>query len=93
MPLLGAIPDARDVAAKYATLRRDAGIHIARDIAHHPRHYMHQGLGSKGCTQTWLNADILAAIINDTPIPLPQPQLERLAPARYLLRALKRGQL
>ena len=54
---------------------------------------MHQGLGSKGCTQTWLNADILAAIINDTPIPLPQPQLERLAPARYLLRALKRGQL
>ena len=54
---------------------------------------MHQGLGSKGCTQAWLNADILAAIINDTPIPLPQPQLERLAPARYLLRALKRGQL
>ena len=93
MPLLGAIPDAADVAEKYAALRRDAGIHIARDIAHHPRHYMHQGLGSKGCTQAWLNADILAAIINDTPIPLPQPQLERLAPARYLLRALKRGQL
>jgi len=93
MPLLGAIPDAADVAEKYAALRRDAGIPIARDIAHHPRHYIHQGLGSKGCTQAWLNADILAAILNDTPIPLPAAQLERLAPARYLLRALKRGQL
>ena len=66
---------------------------IARDIAHHPRHYLHQGLGSKGCTQSWLNADILAAILNGTPIPLPAPQLERITPARYLIRALKRGQL
>ena len=93
MPLVGAIPDARDVAATYGDLRRDAGLAIAHDIAHHPRHYMHQGLGSKGCTQAWLNADILAAILNDTPIPLPAAQLERLVPARYLIRALKRGQL
>ena len=93
LPLVGAVPDAADVAEKYGALRHDAGRSIARDIAHHPRHYLHQGLGSKGCTQSWLNADILAALLNGTPIPLPAPQLERITPARYLIRALKRGQL
>ena len=68
--------------------------HYARRGTHQGAPALYKGVdGSKGCTQAWLNADILAAILNDTPIPLPQPQLERLAPARYLLRALKRGQL
>ena len=92
-PLVGAIPDAADVAAKYSALRHDGGKQVARDIAYHPRHYIHQGLGSKGCTQAWLNADILTAILNGTPIPLPAAQLERIVPARYILRALKRNQL
>ena len=93
MPLVGAICDAASVLHEYAALRRDAHKTIMRDIAHHPRHYMHQGLGSKGCTYAWLNADILTAIINNTPIPLPAPQLERIDPTRYLIRALKHGQI
>ena len=93
MPLVGAIGDTASVLREYAALRRDAHKTIARDIAHHPRQYIHQGLGSKGCTYAWLNADILTAIINATPIPLPAPQLERIDPTRYLIRALKHGQL
>ena len=93
MPLVGAIGDTASVLREYAALRRDAHKTIMRDIAHHPRQYIHQGLGSKGCTYAWLNADILTAIINATPIPLPAPQLERINPTRYLIRALKHGQI
>ncbi|MDO4642476.1 MAG: tRNA (5-methylaminomethyl-2-thiouridine)(34)-methyltransferase MnmD [Cardiobacteriaceae bacterium] len=93
MPFVGAIGKSSDIAEKYAAWRYDARRPVAQNIEHHPRLYIHQALGSKGCTHAWLNADTLDAIINATPIPLPQNQLEHLSPTRYLLRALKRGQL
>ena len=63
------------------------------DAPVHPGLYALGGLGSRGFTfAPWL-AEILAAQICGEPRPATQAAMEAVSPARFLRRALKRGQV
>lgn len=92
-PLLGAIADTTDVIEKYAKLRQDVKAQKPQNIQYLNGLYVHLGLGSKGYTHAVLNAQILSALLNDEPLPLPKSLLHHLFPTRLILKALARRQI
>jgi len=49
------------------------------------------GLGSRGLVWSALLAEHLACLINDEPLPLSGDQVDAIDPARFALRAYRRG--
>ena len=91
LPFAGAVPDAPAFLHTYESLR--AGQETPVDAPVHPGLYALGGLGSRGFTfAPWL-AEILAAQICGEPRPATQAAMEAVSPARFLRRALKRGQV
>ncbi|MDO4436268.1 MAG: FAD-dependent 5-carboxymethylaminomethyl-2-thiouridine(34) oxidoreductase MnmC [Cardiobacteriaceae bacterium] len=91
-PLVGALAQVEDLVEKYSKLRHDVNAVKGQNVALR-RIYLHMGLGSKGLTQAWLNADFITAQINGTPLPVPKRWLALLSPNRYFIRALSRRQM
>lgn len=83
LPVVGAWPDAPAAAAG----RRDQ----ARFVPRHPGLYLAGGFGSRGLTWAPLAAEVLAAWIDGTPMPLEAELLDAIDPARALVRAHRRG--
>ncbi|TBU87621.1 bifunctional tRNA (5-methylaminomethyl-2-thiouridine)(34)-methyltransferase MnmD/FAD-dependent 5-carboxymethylaminomethyl-2-thiouridine(34) oxidoreductase MnmC [Stutzerimonas kirkiae] len=90
MPLVGPLANAEAFAHVYANLARNA-----RHTPEHPCPW-HQGLyintahGSRGLISAPLSGELLAAWIDDEPLPLPRDIAEACHPNRYLLRSLIR---
>ena len=49
------------------------------------------GLGARGFSTSLLLADLLAAQISGTPLPLARDLLEAVHPARFIVRALRKN--
>ncbi|MDO4777165.1 MAG: FAD-dependent 5-carboxymethylaminomethyl-2-thiouridine(34) oxidoreductase MnmC [Cardiobacteriaceae bacterium] len=93
LPLVGGIAESAALARDYALWRKDARRAIHATPLYHPGFYLHAGLGSKGATHSFLNADLIAAQLTGSPLPLPRSLLAHLVPARFFIRNLKRGQV
>lgn len=93
LPLVGGMAVSAALAKDYALWRHNAHAPLHAAPHYHPGLYLHAGLGSKGCTYAFLNAALLAAYLCATPLPLPRELLPDLAPARFFIRNLKRGQV
>jgi tRNA 5-methylaminomethyl-2-thiouridine biosynthesis bifunctional protein len=83
LPLIGALPDAAS-----QSISRNAHL---RDIPRLPGLFGLLGYGARGLVLASLAAETLASRINGEPMPLESDVLAAVDPARFLLRAARRG--
>lgn len=88
-PYVGALPNIDYYQQHYADLHQGK---YWKDYP--PAHYLDglfifSGFGSRGLTTTALCAEMLAALLNNEPLPFENKLLDQLHPARFLIRQLK----
>ena len=81
LPVVGAL-------AAASPADREARLH---DVPRMPGAYALMGLASRGLTWAWLAAERLASELEDEPLPVELDLADALDPARFLLRAARRG--
>ncbi|WP_278959678.1 bifunctional tRNA (5-methylaminomethyl-2-thiouridine)(34)-methyltransferase MnmD/FAD-dependent 5-carboxymethylaminomethyl-2-thiouridine(34) oxidoreductase MnmC [Aquipseudomonas alcaligenes] len=91
LPIVGPLADPAAFAETYAVLGKDA-----RQVPDSPCPwrdglYVNSGHGSRGLITAPLCGELLAAWLNDEPLPLPHAVAEACHPNRFLLRKLIRG--
>lgn len=91
LPLIGGVPDDTWMQTHYTGLR-DGKVQDYPPLQFEPGLYASLAHGSKGFTNAWLAAELLADLIQDTPRPLPRSTVTALHPARNAIRQLKRRQ-
>jgi glycine/D-amino acid oxidase-like deaminating enzyme len=91
LPLVGPAPIEHLMLETFAPLRRDARADIPCPGSYWPGLFIHGGHGSRGLSHAPLCATLLADLIEGRPRPLAQELVIALNPARFLIRALKRG--
>lgn len=87
LPLVGAAPNYSESERDFAGKRTTP---ILGDLSIHPNIYLLSGFGSRGFTTIPASARYLASLIEGTVSPWPKRLSERVNPARFLLRQLKR---
>jgi tRNA 5-methylaminomethyl-2-thiouridine biosynthesis bifunctional protein len=91
LPIVGPVSDAEAFAEAYAVLRKDARQSPATPCPWLPGLYVNSGHGSRGLITAPLAAELLAAWLNNEPLPLPRDVAEACHPNRFALRKLVRG--
>jgi tRNA 5-methylaminomethyl-2-thiouridine biosynthesis bifunctional protein len=83
LPLVGGVPDrvAIDAAAR---------LDQARFVPRRPGLFVYTALGSRGITWSALGAQVIAAGVSGTPMPLEADLLDAIDPARFLVRTWRR---
>ncbi|WP_068828464.1 bifunctional tRNA (5-methylaminomethyl-2-thiouridine)(34)-methyltransferase MnmD/FAD-dependent 5-carboxymethylaminomethyl-2-thiouridine(34) oxidoreductase MnmC [Pseudomonas sp. BMS12] len=91
LPIVGPLADAEAFASAYAVLAKDA--RQVPDIPCPWREglYVNSGHGSRGLISAPLSGELLAAWLNDEPLPLPRSVAEACHPNRFVLRKLIRN--
>lgn len=92
LPLVGPLADREAFASAYAVLGKDA-----RQVPETPCPwldglYLNSAHGSRGLVTAPLAAELLAAWLDDEPLPLPRSVAEACHPNRFFLRDIVRGQ-
>jgi tRNA 5-methylaminomethyl-2-thiouridine biosynthesis bifunctional protein len=90
LPIIGALADPTGFAQAYAVLAKDA-----RQVPDTPCPwldglYVNTAHGSRGLITAPLSGELLAAWLNDEPLPVPRAIAEACHPNRFLLRKLIR---
>ena len=93
LPLIGPLPDAEYFRREYHDLHHGRPASRYASARYHSGVYVNAGYGSHGFSLAFLGAELLASMIGGTPLPVTQPSLQRLLPARFLVRALRRNRL
>jgi tRNA 5-methylaminomethyl-2-thiouridine biosynthesis bifunctional protein len=83
LPLIGAAPDES---------QRSGTAERLFDVPRHDGLYLFTGLASRGLSWSVLGGELLAALISGAPLPLERSLVDALDPARFALRAVRRGQ-
>ncbi len=91
LPVAGPVPDPDAFCDDFADLRRDARQLIPTPGSYLPGLYLCAGHGSRGLTSTPLCGELLAAQACGEAWPMPAELARALAPARFLVRELKRN--
>ncbi|MNO61811.1 tRNA 5-methylaminomethyl-2-thiouridine biosynthesis bifunctional protein MnmC [compost metagenome] len=93
LPIVGPVADSRQFAEAYSILAKDA-----RQIPDQPCPwleglYINSGHGSRGLITAPLSGELIAAWLDDEPLPVPRSVAEACHPNRFALRNLIRGKL
>lgn len=91
LPLAGPAPDTEAFKAAAPPHRRGGALTGAPAAACQPGLFVLSGLGSRGFLTAPLCGEILASRICGTPLPVPASVAPLLHPARFLVRAMKKG--
>lgn len=91
LPLIGPLVDAAAFNASYAALGKDASRRIDTPAPWLEGLYVNVGHGSRGLITAPLSGELVAAWLDDEPLPLPRGVAEACHPSRFLLRELIRG--
>jgi tRNA 5-methylaminomethyl-2-thiouridine biosynthesis bifunctional protein len=91
LPCVGPLPCADKMQTDFAPLRKNARAGIVQTGSYWPGLYTNIGHGARGLAYTPLCAELLAAQINQEPMPMPQELVNALNPARFLIRDLIRN--
>lgn len=91
LPIVGPLADSRAFTEAYAALSKDA-----RQVPNNPCPwldglYINSGHGSRGLITAPLSGELIAAWLDNEPLPLPRSVAEACHPNRFALRALIRG--
>lgn len=93
LPLIGPMPNRSSFLTNYAPLRKNALHRFTQPGEYLPGLYISVGHGSKGLTSSPLGGELLAAYINNEPLPISSTLAHALNPARFLIRDLKRNKI
>lgn len=91
LPLVGPLADAEAFANAYQLLKRNARAQPAIDCPWQEGLYISSAHGSRGLLSAPLAGELLAAWLNDEPLPVPRQVAEACHPNRFALRNLTRG--
>jgi tRNA 5-methylaminomethyl-2-thiouridine biosynthesis bifunctional protein len=91
VPLVGSVPHEAKFKQQFAKLALDGGRFLPHAGEYWPGLYVCAGFGSRGLTSIPLAAEYLAAHISGEPTALSRYLVQAIAPARFLVKALKRG--
>ncbi len=91
LPIVGPLADAAAFADAYAVLRKDARHTPDTPCPWLDGLYVNSGHGSRGLITAPLSAELLAAWLEDEPLPLPRSVAEACHPNRFAVRALVRS--
>jgi tRNA 5-methylaminomethyl-2-thiouridine biosynthesis bifunctional protein len=92
LPIVGPLADPAAFTETYAVLGKDARQVPDAPCPWQDGLYVNSGHGSRGLISAPLCGELLAAWLNDEPLPLPRAVAEACHPNRFLLRKLIRGQ-
>ncbi|MGL4315590.1 MAG: bifunctional tRNA (5-methylaminomethyl-2-thiouridine)(34)-methyltransferase MnmD/FAD-dependent 5-carboxymethylaminomethyl-2-thiouridine(34) oxidoreductase MnmC [Pseudomonas sp.] len=90
LPIVGPLADSTAFANAYAVLTKDARQQPDTPCPWLDGLYVNSGHGSRGLISAPLSGELLAAWLNDEPLPLPRSVAEACHPNRFLLRRLIR---
>jgi tRNA 5-methylaminomethyl-2-thiouridine biosynthesis bifunctional protein len=91
VPLVGPVPHVTQFKKQFAALVKDGGRFLPHAGEYWPGLYVCAGFGSRGLTSIPLAAEYLVSNICGEPPPLSRNLAQALAPARFLVKAIKRG--
>jgi len=91
LPLIGELPWLPGLKERMA--RTPPGRRLPAPAHPLPRLFASLGHGSKGFTQAWMAAELVAAQLHGEPPPMPDGLVARLRPERFLHRRWLRGEL
>lgn len=91
LPIVGPLADATTFAEAYAVLAKDARQVPATPCPWLEGLYVNSGHGSRGLISAPLCGELLAAWLNDEPLPVPRAVAEACHPNRFALRKLIRN--
>ena len=91
IPFAGPAPDHEAYLHAYDRLRHGDRFADYPPAPCYPGLYLMGGLGARGFSTSLLLADLLAAQISGTPLPLARDLLEAVHPARFIVRALRKN--
>ena len=92
LPLIGPVADVERFREDYAVLAKDASKQPDTPTRWYPGLYINTAHGSRGMVSCPLSGELLAAWLNDEPLPLPRDLVQAVHPNRFLVRQLIRGQ-
>lgn len=90
LPLVGPLADSESFAEAYAMLSKDARLVPETPCPWQEGLYLNSGHGSRGLITAPICAELLAAWLENEPLPLPRAVAEACHPNRFLLRRLIR---
>jgi len=90
LPLVGPVPVMPELHKVYNDLQRGRAPACYPALPCHPGLYLCTGLGSRGLASAPLAAELLAAMLEEEPLPVPMDVLQALHPARFAIRALRK---
>jgi tRNA 5-methylaminomethyl-2-thiouridine biosynthesis bifunctional protein len=93
LPMVGPVPDLPAFLRDFGPLRRNARLAITARGEYRPGLYLSTAHGSRGLTSTPLASELLASQICDEPPPLCREIIRALAPARFIIRDLRRNRI
>ena len=91
VPIVGAVPDKKFFENEYSDISYGRVKQSYQAAKNHDGLYISVAHGSRGFTTAFLSAEIIAAQINDEPMPVSKEVLNYLSPARFIVNDLKRG--
>lgn len=92
LPLVGPVPDVQAFRERYAVLGSDARRIVPEAGRYQPGLYVSTAHGSRGLSYAALGAELLASRICREAPPLTTELCRAVAPARFLIRAIVRGE-
>jgi len=90
VPIVGAVPDVSFYDEEYADIRHGSNTRIYHGAAYLDGLYISAAHGSRGFTSSFLSAEIVASLIDGTPMPVSKKVLDYLSPSRFVVNDLKR---
>jgi tRNA 5-methylaminomethyl-2-thiouridine biosynthesis bifunctional protein len=90
LPLVGAVPDIDYYVQHYSDLHHGRPMGRYPLAEYQPGLYLNIGHGSRGLTSCPLTAEIIACMINQDPLPIPEDMRQALHPARFIVRSFRR---
>jgi tRNA 5-methylaminomethyl-2-thiouridine biosynthesis bifunctional protein len=91
MPIVGPVPDVTWFETEYGDLKHGRPAQNYASASYLQGLYISAAHGSRGMTSCFLAAEIVAAQIEMTPLPVDQSVIEAINPARFIIRRLKPG--
>lgn len=90
LPMIGPVPVYQAFIEDYAQLRHDAKKMIDTPPKHYPDLYANLAHGSKGLISGPISGEIIAAMLEGEPLPIEKELIDKLNPARFIIKNLIR---
>ena len=90
LPMIGPAPVYSHFCESYAGLRHDAKAVINTPASHYKGLFINLAHGSKGLITGPISGEIIASMLENEPLPLERELIEKLNPARFIIKNLKR---